>query len=169
MLLALAVAVLTRGCSLPSWVRLPAPPATISAATLALQQEDGLGGGSSEGWADAATAAAASSLHRLRAPALPPAVCALAARALYAAPGAAAPVPLLALLALWHAGAALLLGGGKGASSEGGGGGGGGGVMAQLPRVAVGARVAWNVTRDVGVVLVVLGAAACLEQAWGGQ
>jgi HAMP domain-containing protein len=37
-------------------------------------------------------------------------VCAVAARALYAARGAAAPVPLLAMLALWHAGAALLLG-----------------------------------------------------------
>ncbi len=161
--LAALIALLLRGCALPSWVRLPAAPSIISAAAIALQQEGGGGGATGAEWLTEAPGPSGSSASGLRAPFLPPHVCSAAARALFAVPGAAAPVPLLALLFLWHLGASYLQP--SSAAKEGGG---GGGALAQLPRLAAGARIAWNVTRDLGVMLVVLGAIACWEQAWEG-
>jgi hypothetical protein len=169
--LAVVVALLLRGCALPGWVRLPAAPSIISAAAIALQADgdaggsgsgsgSGSGGGGGTEWL---SDAAAPSGGALRAPFLPPHLCSAAAKALFV-PGAAAPVPLLALLFLWHLGASFLQqpSGKEGSNSSGSG------ALAQLPRLAVGARIAWNVTRDLGVVLVVLGAVACWEQAWEG-
>jgi hypothetical protein len=184
--LALLVALLTRGCRLPSWVRLPPAPSFISAAAVALQEEaaaaaGGSGGSSSssEQWATPSEASSGSgggsssgsSGSGARAPFLPPSVCSVAARALFTHSSALSPgayqevlpaMPVLALLLAWHLSASYLLpaptkpAAAAGSTVAAPAEPGSGGLYAQLPKLAGAAFVLWRVTRDVGAMILVL-------------